>query len=337
MDWPIEYLHYIPSSSTFVEMMRGAKKIVEVCAGLREGETVTIVTDTNKLRIAEVLSAAVFAAGGQPVMVVMIPTGAHGAEPPEPVVAACRESNVYIFATTWNLQHTSARTEAIRSGSRGTTMPQVTEDLLITGGILADFEECDKLGRKFGPLLESAQKVRIISESGTDISAKVKGRRTVYETGLFREPGQCAALPNSEINISPIEGTSEGVIAPDVRLGSLGITHYAPVTIEVEKGRIVNATGDPIADQFTELLKSYHDETVYNIAEIGLGLNPAARLFATFLEDEGRLGNGHVGIGSNWAIGGNVRAPIHMDLIFKDVSLYLDGQCVIQRGQFLEG
>ena len=56
MEWPISYLHYVPGSSSFIEMMRGAMRAME-CAGAKPGENVVISTDTNKLRIAEVLAA----------------------------------------------------------------------------------------------------------------------------------------------------------------------------------------------------------------------------------------------------------------------------------------
>lgn len=332
MGTPVEYFHHIPAPTSFIEMGRGARKIVETCAGLKEGETVTIVTDTNKIRIAEVLASAVFSAGGKPVIVCITPTGAHGAEPPSSVVSACRESDIYILATTWNLQHTSARLEAIKNGSRGTTIPQVTEDLLITGGILADFDACDRMGRQLGAILEKSQEMRITSPSGTDIRGQVSGRKVVYETGIFRTPGSYAALPNSEINISPVEGTAEGVIVSDVRLGAAGVTRDEPATVEVRSGKIQTIKGGPISKIFWDGLEEWNDPTVYNVAEFALGLNPKARLYATFLEDEGYLGNGHVGIGSNWAMGGQIKAPLHTDLIFKNASFYFDGRLVMDKG-----
>ncbi len=330
-----KYFHHIPAPASFIEMARGARKIIETCAGVKEGETVVIVTDTNKIRIAEVLAAGVCSVGGKPVIVWMTPTGAHGVEPPLAVVAACRESNVYIFATTWNLQHTSARVEALAHGSRGTTIPQVTEDLLITGGILADFDSCDQMGKKLGALLEKSQRMRITSPSGTDLRGQIGGRKVIYETGIFREPGRYAALPNSEINISPLEGTAEGVIVADVRLGAAGITRDEPATAEVRDGQIVQIKGGKVAKDFWHTLEQFNEPKVFSIAEFGIGLNPQARLYASFLEDEGRLGNGHVGIGSNWAMGGKIRAPLHTDLIFKEASFYFDDRLVLDKGKLL--
>jgi leucyl aminopeptidase (aminopeptidase T) len=86
------------------------------------------------------------------------------------------------------MTHTDARIEAIRNGARGTTMCEVTEDCLCTGGILADFEANDKAARKIGALLTKAKKIRMTSSAGTDLEAEIQGRPVQYETGLFVNP-----------------------------------------------------------------------------------------------------------------------------------------------------
>ena len=125
-------------------------------------------------------------------------------------MAAFREADVFLQPSTWSQTHTRARVEAIKAGKRGCTMCEVTEDALCVGAIEADYEACDRLGRKLGAALAEASEVRITTPLGTDIRGEVKGRPVQYETGLFKNPGQFAAFPDSEINISPIEGTAEG-------------------------------------------------------------------------------------------------------------------------------
>ena len=136
MEWPIDYLHYVPGSSSFIEMMRGAMRAMD-CAGAKPGENVVISTDTNKIRIAETLAAAAHAVGAVPTIVVITPTGAHGAQLPSPAVAACRESDIFFLPSTFSQTHTDARIQAIQNGARGATMCEVTEDALCVGGILA--------------------------------------------------------------------------------------------------------------------------------------------------------------------------------------------------------
>ena len=82
-----------------------------------------------------------------------------------------------------------------------------------------------------------------------------------------------------------------------------------------------------------QCLQSFGDESAYNLAEFGMGLNPASRAFATNLEDLGKLGFGHHGIGSNYAIGGDVKAPCHIDVIYSDAVVEIDGQVVLDRGE----
>ncbi len=335
MSWPIEHFHYLPAPSSFIEMMPGAMKAVNQCAGVKPGENVVIACDTNKMRLAEALAAAAYAVGGIPTITVFPPTGAHGAQVPEPVVGACARSDVFFLPTTWSMTHTDARIEAIKKGARGTTMCEVTEDCLCTGGILADYEENDRLGRKLGAVIGKGKKIRMMSSAGTDLTGEITERPVQYETGLFREPGQFAALPNSELNISPIEGTSEGVIVGNVRLMGFGILRDEPVTIEVKAGEVIRITGGKAADYLNETLKSFDDRKAYNLAEFAVGLNPFCRSYATNLEDLGKLGFGHHGIGSSYAIGGDVLAPCHIDVIYSEATLEIDGQVILDKGTVL--
>jgi leucyl aminopeptidase (aminopeptidase T) len=335
MSWPIEHFHYLPAPSSFIEMMPGAMKAVNQCAGVKPGENVVIACDTNKMRLAEALAAAAYAVGGIPTITVFLPTGAHGAQVPEPVVGACARSDVFFLPTTWSMTHTDARIEAIKNGARGTTMCEVTEDCLCTGGILADYEENDRLGRKLGAVIGKGKKIRMTSSAGTDLTGEITERPVQYETGLFREPGQFAALPNSELNISPIEGTTEGVIVGNVRLMGFGILPDEPVTIEVKAGEVIRITGGKAADYLNETLKSFDDRKAYNLAEFAVGLNSFCRSYATNLEDLGKLGFGHHGIGSSYAIGGDVLAPCHIDVIYSEATLEIDGQVILDKGTVL--
>jgi leucyl aminopeptidase (aminopeptidase T) len=156
-----------------------------------------------------------------------------------------------------------------------------------------------------------------------------------YETGLFRNPGDFASLPNSEINISPIEGTTEGVAIADVRIMGVGITRTEPVTIIVKDGIVRDIQGGAMAEELATILAELKDETAYNLAEFGIGLNPVARRYATNQEDLGTLGNVHHGIGSNYAIGGKVKAPCHIDATYRDAVIELDGRVVMDRGKVL--
>lgn len=337
MTWPIQHFHYMPGSSSIIEMMPGALKAMTQCAAVQPGENVVIACDTNKLRLAEVLAAAAYAVGAMPTIVAFPPTGAHGRQVPEPVVGACARSDVFFLPTSWSMTHTDARIQATKNGARGTTMCEVTEDCLCAGGILGDYEAADKLGRAIGVKLAKAETIRMTSPDGTDLRARIKNRPVQYETGIFRERGSFAALPDSEINISPIEGTTEGVIVGNVRLMGYGVIRDEPVTIEVKDGMVGKIRGGNAAEYLEQTLNAFNDPSARNLAEFAVGLNPMCRPYATNLEDLGKLGFGHHGIGSNYAIGGNVKAPCHIDIIYTEATLEADGKPVLANGKLFAG
>jgi len=331
--WPIAYSHYMPGESLRCEMMRGCYKMVTECGGIKANENVIISTDMNKLRISECLAGAVLAVGAIPTIIMIPPTGAHGRQLPPPATAAFEKCDVFFLPATYSQTHTDARIRAMANGARGCTMCEVTEDLLCDGAILGDFELCDKRGRAVGAVLAKTKKIRYKTAAGTDISAIVEGRPVQYETGIFRNPGDFASVPNSEVNIPPLEGTANGKIVADVRAMGIGILRQEPITFTVENGLIVKAEGSPAADEMWGILCNYNDKTAFNVAEFGFGLNDVGRMYANNLEALGKFGVGHIGIGSSYAIGGKVKAPCHIDVSFWGLEIYLDDKLVYDKNK----
>jgi leucyl aminopeptidase (aminopeptidase T) len=114
-----------------------------------------------------------------------------------------------------------------------------------------------------------------------------------------------------------------------------GITPEEPVTIRVKKGEVAEVTGGKAAEYLNTTLESFNDQSAYNLAEFAIGLNPCCRTYATNLEDLGKLGFAHHGIGSNYAIGGKVLAPCHIDVIYANATLEIDGKVVLDKGKSL--
>jgi 2,5-dihydroxypyridine 5,6-dioxygenase len=328
--WPIQYMHYMPGESLRVEMMRGAFRLCQQCANIQPGENVVISSDFNKLRIAECIAGAVLALEAKPTIVMITPTGAHGAQLTKAAEDAVASSDVFFLPATYSQTHTDARVRALANGARGTTMCEVTEDLLCTGAMLGNFVECDARGRKIGAAIANATNFRFTTKEGTDLTGVIAGRPVQYETGLFREPGQFAAWPNSEVNISPVEGTANGKVVVNVRIMNIGVMKDEPTTLFVKDGLVVGAEGTG-GEELMKLLSDLSDPTAFNVAEFGLGLNPVSRMYANNLEDLGKWGTGHMGIGSSYAIGGKVKAPCHVDASFSDVMVYLDDKLIYEK------
>ncbi|HOY67834.1 MAG TPA: aminopeptidase, partial [Candidatus Ozemobacteraceae bacterium] len=71
------------------------------------------------------------------------------------------------------------------------------------------------------------------------------------------------------------------------------------------------------------------------LAELGVGLNPAARLCGSMLEDEGCRGTVHLGFGSNATIGGRNRVPFHLDMVLRHADLRVDDRPVLENGHLV--
>ena len=63
-----------------------------------------------------------------------------------------------------------------------------------------------------------------------------------------------------------------------------------------------------------------------NLAELGIGINPKARLIGNVLEDEKVGGTVHVALGDNSTFGGDVVAGIHLDGIITRPKVFVDGE-----------
>jgi len=74
------------------------------------------------------------------------------------------------------------------------------------------------------------------------------------------------------------------------------------------------------------LLESVGEPEAFNLAELGIGCNHAARICGITLEDEKVLGTCHLALGRNDLFGGTVRASVHLDGVLTRPRIVLDGE-----------
>jgi len=314
-------------------MAKGARTIVEVCAGTKPGETAVIVTEPCMLSMAEAIAAAVEAIGAEPIITVMTPRKSDGQEPPAPIAAAMKNSDVFFNVVNKSITHTRATRDAAAAGSRGMMMTQFSEEMLMGGGIDADFKAIAPECQAVAKALEGAEKIHLTTPHGTDLVFSAKGRPGNALTCMI-SPGLFTTVPTIEANVSPIEGTAEGVIIADASLPYIGIgLLHEPIVAKVEKGMIVSISGGQQAEMLRQNWESKKDPLVYNVAEMGIGLNPECQFIGCMLEDEGVYGAVHIGTGTNITLGGNTKAACHYDLIMTKATIVADGKTVLKDGK----
>jgi leucyl aminopeptidase (aminopeptidase T) len=318
-----------------VQMLDGAQKVIKECARTKPDENVLIVTDTEiDMSVAVALACAAHLEGAEPVIALMVPRKGHAEEPPATVREAMLASDVIITPTSKTLFHTKATRDACKKGARLLSMTGALPRTLMRGAITANFEEIEPVVHKLTQLLTEAKTIRVTAPGGTDITANITGRMGQSEPGIAKKKGDLQGVPNIETNVTPVEDSTEGVFVVDVTATDFGFVD-SPIRIEVKNGRAVNIEGGVIAERLRALLESAGDPAQYVVAEFGFGLNPNAELQGRIIEDESALGTAHIALGDNITLGGQNRAPMHIDLILKDPTLELDGKKIIEKDTIL--
>jgi leucyl aminopeptidase (aminopeptidase T) len=280
-------------------------------------ETVLVVSDKKRRDIGRALVDSVRDVGATPVYAEIEADERHGAEPPAPVAEAMRASDVVLAPTTRSLTHTEARKEACEAGARVATMPSITEEMM-DESMLADYSEVAESAGVLLDKLEGVDEVRIESEAGTDLTLEVGERDWHPDDGLCHEAGCVTNLPAGEVYVAPTGG--EGTLVVDGSFAGVGRLEE-PVRVEFEDGRATHVSHEGLGEMMDNA-----GECGRNLAELGVGVNPAATLIGDILQDEKVRGTVHVAVGDSSGFGGDIECDLHLDGVVKEPHLYADGE-----------
>jgi len=321
-------------------MAFAANMLINEVLQVRKGETVLIVTDTDRPRsITQALAYSAVSAGAEVIVLSMEPREIGGQEPPAPVAAAMAAAQVVINQSTHSLTHTAAVREAIRKGARIANLRNMTEEMMVVGGIRADYRQVRRVTEKLARLLTEADAIRMTTPEGTDIIMRSRGRVAIAQTGLVTKPGELSGLPDGEATLAPLEGVTEGVAVAPYIADALGLI-TEPFRMEIARGRITSVTGGKQALELRRLLERHDEAGSHAASQFALGTNPACRIVANTREVSKKLGTAHFAIGDNITLGGVTRSDFHIDFVFLIPTVYLDDTCILKDGQYqidLEG
>ena len=314
-------------------MARGATKLVIVCANVQPGETALILTDDKQdFRLAKALTSALLAAGALSTTVVMAQVKTDSGEPSKTVIAAMLAADVIFTPVSVSITHTHAVKNACAAGSRIVVLTQWTPKMMMGGGIEADFSAIEPRVREVAKWWDRGESVHVTTKAGTDLTLDIRGRlgSPHAKTGIVRK-GDFHPVPDIESPVSPV--AAEGRIVCDASIPYLGIgIPDQPVILEVGDGNVISIKGGVAAQKVRESWESMNDPKVYNIAELGVGMNPHCRLIGLMLEDEGVANTCHIGVGTSITLGGTVKASSHYDFIMHRPTITIDGKTLMDQG-----
>lgn len=295
------------------------RTIIKKCLGYKKTEHLLIVCDGKLHDLAYKFYKITKSLGIESIFLQMVPRKMHGEEPPEAIAGALKQADVVILLTSMSLSHTKARKEAsLEYGTRIASLPCVTEEML-NRAICLDYSSLHKKVSRFSRLLTRGKRVEIYTDKGAHLVMSIEGRKGFSDDGLYTKKGAFGNLPAGEACISPCEGTTNGRLFVDGSMPLVGRLKR-PIEIIIKKGYAQNI---PVPEM-APLVKSL-GKCVLNVAEFGIGLNPKAKVTGNVLEDEKAVGTAHIAFGNNKSFGGGVYCPCHLDFVFFNPIVMIDG------------
>jgi len=328
----------------------GARMIIDTCLQLEMGQELLILFDETTRQVAHLFvetanELGVYAAAMYvPVQVQQklgrggtLPLTMHSAIRDALGILTCLTDENACFA----FRH-SVFDVAISTKSKIGHMPGVKMRLLPLA--YADYHQirsdCDLLAAA----LLRGKELEVITRTADGqehrLSAEIGGwaRPPAISNGLIRR-GAWANLPAGETFIAPLEGTAHGSVIVDGSLPGYVIPRGAGICLEFDGGRLVDyRSADPrcvqIIDALQDFARKQDDANWCNLAEVGLGVNPAVRSF-TGVEvlDEKKFGTAHVALGESDWFGGTVSSVIHNDLVIRRPLVRVDGKSIVGGGR----
>jgi len=184
-------------------------------------------------------------------------------------------------------------------------------------------------------LIDFGNVLQITTKAGTDLRVGISGCRAVASDGYYHEHGLGGNLPAGEVFVAPAKKKVEGTVVVDASSRNRHSTALIkkPITLTIKKGEVVKIAGGKEAQLLQESIDwtektARHDWGIRRIGEVGIGLNPNAKISGSMIIDEKVRGTAHVAIGSNHWFGGTVYAAIHLDQVFRNPKIAIDGKVV---------
>ena len=175
---------------------------------------------------------------------------------------------------------------------------------------------------------------------GSDFHATLDPAYHWIKTSGLISPDKWGNLPGGEIFTTPgeVNGTFvvDGVVG-DWLCGRYGLLEASPLTLRIEKNRLVEAhsSNKDLERDFWQY--THTDENSDRVGEFAIGTNIACtHIIGHILQDE-KIPGVHIAFGHPYTehTGANWASKTHIDCVGRDFDIWFDGQQVMREGKFL--
>jgi leucyl aminopeptidase (aminopeptidase T) len=324
-----------------MELHKACRKAVVECAKVEKGENALVVaTSIVDRSIVDAFADEACVAGADTSILIYEARPEVNVDLPKIAFAAMKASDIVFDLITPIAGGTAYEEVVAKPDTRVLAAWGATREMLARFARL-DFGEWVEKWRRANESFGRARNCTVTSVQGTNIFMEFDAKRPVFlDDAVLERPGESKTLPGGLIAcLAPIEETIAGTVVIDGSLSPVGLLR-APVTMKVTEGKIKDISGGSDAAIFRKWIESFGDPNMYNIAHIGLGLNPTARMSGIATEDERVFGAFTFGIGSkletiNQFKGKSGVAKAHADGLMLESTIVLDGKTYMRQGKLV--
>jgi leucyl aminopeptidase (aminopeptidase T) len=310
------------------KLMSAAKRAIVQSLRVKKGEKLLLVTDRQKMPIAEALAYWAKKSGAEVTTYLMTETLRPIDAPTSIFKEMIAMADVTMYMLDARVQEKPFRGYMVANGAkrgRICMMPGLTIDMM-QRLVNIDFADMDRLTKKVIRTLQDCPTVHVTNSFGTDISFSVKGRKWENDNGDIAAKGKHGNLPAGECYTCPVEETFTGRIVFSLIDDKIGRGEMV-----FKKGKLVSFKGKGV----TEIVKGFGtDRTGRVVGEFGIGTNRGAKICKNMLEAEKAFGTVHFAIGDSYGLGTN-KSKFHFDALVAKATLVAGKKTIIRNGVFL--
>ncbi len=310
------------------KLLSAGKRAILQALKIKKGENVLLVTDKQKMRVAEALAYWMKKAGADTTTYLMTETLRPITWPSKLFQEMIKKANVTIYMLDSRIEEKPFRYFMVENGSkygRICMMPGITVDMM-ERLVNIDFKKMDQLTKKLIRKMTNAKKVHVTNALGTDVTFSLKGRKWENDNGDISKKGKHGNLPAGECYTAPVERTFKGKIILSLIDDKVGRGE-----MEFKNGKLIRYKGKGMAAVVKNIGK---DQTGKIIGEFGIGTNKGAKICKNMLEAEKAFGTCHFAIGDSYGLGKN-KSKHHYDALVQKVTITADGKYILKNGKFV--
>lgn len=325
------------------ELTPGAHNAVRTCLRIQPTERVTVITDEVTKEIAASIVRELEAVGC-PFQVFVLEEIAERplVGMPPAVLADMEQSQVSIFAVQVQRNELKSRmqmTDVVnRRRMRHAHMVNINRQIMLEG-MRADFHAVDRISTRVLDMVSKAKAVRARTAAGTELHAALNPDYRWLKTSGIISPEKWGNLPGGEVFTTPgeVNGTFviDGVVG-DYLCAKYGDLKDNPLTIRVDKNRVVEAHSDNKELEQDFWSYTHTDENSDRVGEFAIGTNIGVKdVIGHILQDE-KFPGIHIAFGNPYGehTGAKWYSSTHIDVVGRKFDIWVDDLQIMKQGQF---